>query len=282
MANEEPMSKWRNFAAWSAMGAAVYVLAVWGAISLVSEDSISAILRSKEATGLLGLGLIFSATMVGFTSWKRPITPRSVRNFVIRDAVSIIVFLLFVWGFTTLARAGALGTIGASEWVAAITGLVLVVVACLGIFVTVSLHAGANLVDDEMAADDMRERGRLILCSLAWIAACGLLLIVLSLAGPGGMLPPETALAGALVLIAVLTLLGIAAWRLSDELGRTLSYEAGNMAFYLILVLGGGWAMLAHLGFAGAPAPLDWLTIFTVLLFVASFLVVGRRKLLTH
>jgi hypothetical protein len=282
MANEEPMSKWRNFAAWSVMGAAIYVLAVWGAISLVSEDSISAILRSKEATGLLGLGLIFSATTVGFTSWKRPISPRSVRNFVIRDAVAIIVFLLFVWGFTTLTRAGAVGAIGASEWIAAITGLVLVVVACLGIFVTASLHAGANLVDDEMAADDMRERGRLILCSLAWIAACGLLLIVLSLAGPGGTLLPQTALAGALVLIAFLIFLGIAAWRLSDELGRTLSYETGNMAFYLILVLGGGWAMLAHLGSVVAPAPLDWLTLFTVLLFVASFIVVGRRKLLTQ
>lgn len=282
MANEEPMPKWRNFAAWSAMGAAVYVLAAWGAIMLLSGDSIGATLRSKEAIGLLGLGLIFSATTVGFTSWKRLITPRSVRNFVIRDAVAIIVFLLFAWGFTTLARAGALGAIGASEWVAAITGLILVVVACLGIFVTASLHAGADLVDDEMAADDMRERGRLLLCSLAWIAACGLLLIVLSLAGPGGMLSPEPALAGALALIAVLTLLGIAAWRLSDELGRTLSHETGNMAFYLILVLGGGWAMLARLGFAAAPAPLDWLTIFTVLLFVASFIVVGRRKLLTH
>jgi hypothetical protein len=86
----------------------------------------------------------------------------------------------------------------------------------------------------------------------------------------------------ALVLIAVLTALGIAAWRLSDELGRTLSREAGNMAFYLILLLGGGWAMLAHLGVVAAPAPLDWLTLFAVLLFVASFIAVGRRKLLTR
>jgi hypothetical protein len=47
-----------------------------------------------------------------------------------------------------------------------------------------------------------------------------------------------------LPLIAALFVLGIATWRLSDELTRTLSYETGNMAFYLILVLGGGWAML--------------------------------------
>ena len=113
------------------------------------------------------------------------------------------------------------------------------------------------------------------------MAACGLLLIGLSLAGPGGVLSPAAALAGALVLIAVLIALGIAVWRLSDELGRTLSREAGNMAFYLILLLGGGWAMLAHLGVVVGPAPLDWLTLVTVLLFVASFIAVARRKLLT-
>ena len=71
------------------------------------------------------------------------------------------------------------------------------------------------------------------------------------------MLAPAAALTGALVLIAVLMVLGIAVWRLSDELERTLSHEAATLAFYLILLLGGGWAMLAHLGFAPAPAPLD-------------------------
>jgi hypothetical protein len=71
-------------------------------------------------------------------------------------------------------------------------------------------------------------------------------------------------------------------WRLSDELGRTLTYETGNMSFYLVLVLGGAWATLAHLGFLAAPAPLDWLTMFIVSMFVASFIVLGRRKLLTR
>ena len=110
----------------------------------------------------------------------------------------------------------------------------------------------------------------------------GLLLIVLMLARPAGVLSPAAAVVGALVLIAVLTVLGIAVWRLMDELDRTLSHEAGNMAFYLILALGGGWAMLAQLGFVAGPAPLDWLTLFTVLMFVASFVAVGRRRLLAR
>ena len=171
---------------------------------------------------------------------------------------------------------------GVSEWVAAGLGLALIFFASLGSFFLANAHRGAGLIEDEEVAEELRERGRLYFCSYVWMAACGLLLIVLGLGGPGSVLSPAAALAGALVLIAILTVLGIAAWRLSDELARTLSHETGNMTFYLILVLGGGWAMLAHLGFVAGPAPIDWLTMFTALLFVASFIVLGRRKLLAR
>ena len=162
------------------------------------------------------------------------------------------------------------------------TGASLIVLAVLGSLATASTRTNLNLIDDEAAAEEMRERGRLFFCSFTWMAACGLLLIGLSLSGPGGLLSPAAAVAGASILIAILTALGVAAWKMSDELGRTLSRESGNMAFYLILVFGGGWAILAHLGLVAAPAPLDWLTLFTILMFAASFIALGRRKLLTR
>ena len=277
MAKDEPVPTWRNFAAWSAVGALVYILAVWAATALLHQDMMDAILRPTKVTAQLGLAMIFSMVVVGFTGRKRPLSLRTFRNFLIQNLVAIILFLLALWGFKSFG-----GAMGVSEGVAAVTGLLLIVLAFFGSFAVASVHMGANLVEDEMAADDMRERGRLIICSLVWMAACGLLLIGLSLAGPGGVLPPAAALAGALVLIVILTVLGIAAWRLSDELGRTLSHETGNMAFYLIWVLGSGWAVLAHLGFVAAPAPLDWVTTFTILLFAATFIVLGRRKLLTR
>jgi succinate dehydrogenase hydrophobic anchor subunit len=276
MANDKLMPNWRNFAAWSAAGAGFYILAVWGATTLLHQDAMTAILRPSKVTAQLALGLIFFMAVTGFSNRERRIGPGTLRNFLIQSAVAIIAFLLVIWGFSVFARVSA---VGVSEWFAAVTGATLIVIASLGMLATASVHAGADLVDDEMAAEDMRERGRLILCSLAWVAACGLLLIVLSLSGPG-VLSPATALASALVLIVILTVLGIAAWRLSDELGRTLSHETGNLAFYLIWVGGGGWAMLAHLGFVAAPAPLDWVTLFTMLLFAASLIVLGRRKLL--
>jgi hypothetical protein len=274
IANDEPAPSWRNFAAWSLV-AGIFVLAVWGGIMLVRGDVVDATLPSPKVAATLGLSLIFAMVVTGFTGRKRPLSLRGFRNYLILNAVGLALFLSAIWGFKSFG-----GAMGVSEAVAAVTGLVLILIASIGIVVTASVRAGADLVDDEMAADDMRERGRLMLCSLAWIVVCGLLLIGLSLAGPGGLLPPAVALAGALVLIAILVVLGIAAWRLSDELARTLSHETGNMTYYLIVTVGSGWAILAHLGFVAAPAPLDWVTLFTVAIFAASFIVLGRRKLL--
>ncbi len=108
----------------------------------------------------------------------------------------------------------------------------------------------------------------------------GLTLVLLSLAGPGGALSPTIALVAVLVLLGIATVLTVAMWPLLDELPRTMSRETGNAAFYLIVVIGGGWSILAHLGFAPAPTPLDWLTMFTLIMFAASFIAVGRQGLL--
>lgn len=276
MADDKPMPSWGNFAGWSAVGAVFYLLVLLGG-SLFMDGTIS-LPRSKEVAAILGLGLIFAMAVIGFTSRKQPVTLRTLRNFTILNAVALTVFLLAIWGLRATDGAGAMG---ASEWTAAVFGTVLIGVAVFGIVAAASANMGADLVDEE-GADDLRDRPRLIVYGLVWMAAYGLLLIGLSLAGPGGMLPLAATLAGLLVLIAVLTVLGIATWRLSDELDRTVSYEAGNIAFYLIWAVGGGWAMLAHLGFVAGPAPIDWLTLFSVLMFAASFIAAARRKLLTR
>lgn len=277
MSKSEPAPNWRNFAAWSVIGAAFYGAVLWGFVSLTSGDSLWAVLQSREVAPIIGLGLAVSMATTGFTGRKRRISLRTVRNFVIRDAVAVAVCLLLLWGLISLARYGALGV---SEWAAAATGAGVIFFAVLGALATASVRTGADLIDDEMASEDMRDRGRLFFLNFLWMGACGLLLVMAGLAGSGGLLPPTAALAGALVLIVLLTGLGLAVWRLTDELDRTLSYEAGNMAFYLVLAVGGGWAMLAHLDFVEGPAPLDWLTMLTVLMFTASIIAVARRKLL--
>jgi len=277
MANDKPAPDWRNLAAWSAAGAGFYILVVVSVSLFVHKGGAGANFQSKTVLAELGLALIFSMAVAGFSNRKRQFGLRTLRNFLIQNAVAVIAFLLVIWGFSGLARAGATGM---SAWVAAVMGATLVVLPVLGSLAVASAHTSADILDRD-AAEELRERSRLFLYSFAWTAGCGLLLILLALAGPVGIVSPVAALAGVLALIALLVVLGIAAHRLSDELAHTLSREAGTMAFYLIFGLGGGWAMLAHLGFVAAPAPLDWLTLFIVLLFAASIIATGRRKLLT-
>jgi hypothetical protein len=277
IANDKPMPTWRNFMAWSAAAALVSILIMGTAIAYLNQDPMG-LLRPTKVTAELGLAVILSMAVAGYSNRKRPFGPRTFRNFLVLNVAAAIAFLLVAWAFTALARTG---TVSTSEWVAAATGATLLILAVLGTLVAASARTNLNLIEDESAAEEMRERGRLYLYSFLWMGACGALLIGLSLAGPGGLLPVTTALAGALVLIAALILLGIAARRLSDELGRTLSRESASIAFHLVLAIGGGWAVLAHLGLVTAPAPLDWLTLFTVLMFGAGFIAAGRRRLLT-
>lgn len=286
MANNKSAPNWRNVAVWGAVGAVGYIVAVTVGTALLNGKGMGELLRimvqSRHTAAMLGLGLIFAVAVAGFTSRKRPVSALTFRNFVIRDVVVIGMMLLFMAAFGALARAGDLRTMGASEWAAVVTGSVLFLLAILGTFVMASAHTSANLIDDEVAADDMRERSRLFLYSFIWTAACGLLLILLGLAGPGRVVSQTVGLAGASLLIGALIVLGVAARPLKDELGHALSRESGHIAFYLVLLFGGGWAALAHLGFVAGPAPLDWLTLSVILLFAAGFIAAGRRKLLTR
>jgi hypothetical protein len=279
MTIEKPTSKWRNFAIWSAVGAVYYVLIVSGISLLLNGEGPIAIARS-EVAAVVGGALIFSAASVGFSMRNSPINPRRVRNFLISSCVALAVFLLGAWSFSQLVDPGIRDALEVSEWVAAMLGFLLIFFALMGSLALASVRSGADFIENEEAAEQLRERGRLHLYSLAWMLACGLSLIGLSLAGSGSLLSPAPALAGVLLLIAVAIALSVAVWQIMDELDRTLSQEAGNIAFYLILLAGGGWAMLAHLGFVPGPAPLDWLTMFTVTMFAAAIIAAGRRKLL--
>jgi len=112
------------------------------------------------------------------------------------------------------------------------------------------------------------------------MVAWGLALVLLAAGGPAGSVSSRIALAGAGTLLAVTVVLTAVIWRHMDELMRSLSNEAGNMSFYLVALPGDGWAVLAHLGFVAASAPLDWLTMLTGLMLLGSFIAVGRRGLL--
>jgi len=280
MATEDSMSKWRNFASWSAAGGLLVLVMAIAAIVAGSRsgDPLAAIVASGTDPRVV-LALLLSMAVVGLSSLSKAFTWWRFRNFVIFSAATAVIAMLAIAGIRTLTNTGSYGTMDASRWAAAGTGLVLLSLGILISLVRAAARTGWTLVEAEQA-ETVRERRYLLSLSCFIFAAMGLTLMLLSLAGPHSAVSPLAALAGALLLCIVTAALTVAAWRAMDELDRTLSYETGNIAFYLTLLLGGGWALLAHLGFATAAAPLDWLTMLTAMSFVASFIAVGRRKLL--
>jgi len=130
MAHEKPVPTWRNFAAWSAVGAAFYLLAMGVAATLLHQNAIDAILRPTRVTAELGLAMIFFMAVTGFGNRTRRIGFGNLRNFLVQNAVAILAFLLVIWGFTGLAR---LSAISVSGWIAAVTGATLIVLAVLAV-----------------------------------------------------------------------------------------------------------------------------------------------------
>jgi cytochrome bd-type quinol oxidase subunit 2 len=112
------------------------------------------------------------------------------------------------------------------------------------------------------------------------VVPMGIALCVLALAGSGGIVPPPVALGIALAALLAATLLSLRLLKEMDELAREMSRECASLSYYLLLLVGGGWAMLAHLGFVAGPAPLDWMTMFLGLPLLAAFIAAGRKGLI--
>lgn len=276
MATDNHPPKWRNFLIWSAMGAIVYALPVLAILSLRPGDALGAVAASGAIIAKLVLVGMVSAMIVGLSMHRRPVSLRNVRNHFIGSAAMIAAALLALSGVRALPGTASLG---ASETIAVAVGLVLLMFALFGLVIVTIAHSRTGLLSAQQG-EDIREHGRMTVYSFGSMGSMGLALAVLGLSGPDAPLAPAIALAGALALLVVTTILSLALWPRMDELMRTLSHETGNMGFYLIVILGGGWAMLAHLGVVAAPAPLDWLTLFTLIMFAASIITLGRRGLL--
>jgi hypothetical protein len=184
---------------------------------------------------------------------------------------------------TTMMRfidSDAVGGLGISATIAALVGVLYCVIA-VGILIgTARPGVGARFLNVE-DADELREQQRILLYSGAAMLAWGIALIALALAAPDGPVPQTAALVLGLGGLLVGTGLSIFVYRASDELMLAVNLEAGALTYGLVLLVVGTWAMLAHLGYVTGPAPIDLLTVFYVLVLLASFIAVGRRGMIT-
>lgn len=163
-----------------------------------------------------------------------------------------------------------------------IAGLVAVIYMVMAVIVlagSLSPKIGAKLLNVEDEAE-VRELQSQLLNSGLGMALWGAALMALALAAPVGPLATPVAL----VIAAVGLVSGLwFAWktyRSSDELLLAINLEAGALTYGLMLLVLGGWGMLAHLDYVTGPQPLDLLTACYVLALLATFISAGRRGML--
>ncbi|MGB3378612.1 MAG: hypothetical protein WBA55_07565 [Allopontixanthobacter sediminis] len=182
-------------------------------------------------------------------------------------------------GFMQLVDSEALGRLNASREIAGLVGILYLMTGAFVGIGAINPGVGARFLNVE-DADELREQRKVLGLSALGMIAFGAVLVILALAAPIGPIPPGFALAGVIALMVFSSITGARQTRLTDELMKAVSRESTSLAFYLLFLFGGGWAALAHLGYAAGPAMLDWITMFAALMLISAFWVCGRRGML--
>lgn len=208
-----------------------------------------------------------------------PAAPRWVRKLLIPALIGGMAGFAASAGIMRFIDSSAVGGLGLSATLAALVGVLYCVIGFGIVIGTSSPGIGAKFLNVE-DADELREQKRMLVLSGASMLLWGVSLLALSLTAPDGPVPQVAALAVGAGALVVGIALSVLVYRASDELMAAVNLEAGALSYGIVSLVVGLWAMLAHLGYAAAPAPLDLLTLFYVLALVASFIAVGRRGML--
>ncbi|QWC56209.1 hypothetical protein F7D01_03095 [Erythrobacter sp. 3-20A1M] len=185
--------------------------------------------------------------------------------------LSSFLFLSLVDGtFDQLGKSGEIAGLVALVYI--VTGLAL----GLGLFIP---NLGARFLNVE-DSDELREQRVQLAFASAGMMAAGIALMIAALAAPAGPIAAPVALAGFAIAMLIFVITSVGTAKRQDEFMRAISREAAAMAFYLTVLTGGTWTLLAHLGMITGPAALDWLTMLWAVLLVAAFGVCATRGLL--
>lgn len=182
-------------------------------------------------------------------------------------------------GFMKAGDNGLLGSLGASEEIAALVGILYILTGvAIGIGL-VSPKAGAAYLNVEDAEEIDEQRAMLTYSTLSMIAL-GVALAVAALAAPTGIVAPGIVVAVFAVAIVLAVVLSLRSRRYQDELMRAMGRESAALAFYLLALVGGIWALASHLDYSEPPAPLDWLTMIWAFMLIAAFAVVAKHGMM--
>ncbi len=164
-----------------------------------------------------------------------------------------------------------------SVLVAAACGVVYLLIGLMVALGVAAPKTGAHFLNVEDAEELREERPKLRTSALATILIG---IFVLALAMAGGAISNEIALAIAALCLLAVVAVTVAGAKQYDELTWQLTREASAYGFYATLVLFGGWAALAHLGYVAWVSPLAFVALLIALQLVTAFVAVGKRGML--
>jgi hypothetical protein len=177
---------------------------------------------------------------------------------------------------TSLIDSPLVGGLGKSETIAALVGVTYGLMGVGILLGSANPRIGATYLNVE-DADELREQQRMFLYSGLSALLWGVALVALAFAAPGGPLLQGAALAVAAAGLLIGTAVSIPVYRAADELMRAVTIEGGAISSWLLFAVITPWAMLAHLGYASGPQPIDLISLFYGLMLVGSFFVIFRR-----
>jgi predicted membrane-bound spermidine synthase len=146
-----------------------------------------------------------------------------------------------------------------------------------GLLVPIAGARFLNVADSEEIED---ERAKLWPSALSAIVV-GLFFLVLAFA-PSLPVSRFGVLAGLTICVAAVAALTLSANRHFDELSKRINAEASALTLHLAILLFGGWAVLAHLGFVAWITPLTFLAGLALLMLVAIFWVSASKGLISR
>ena len=140
-------------------------------------------------------------------------------------------------------------------------------------------NAGARFLNVANSEEINDERAKLWPSALSCMVV-GLFFLALAFA-PSLPLGRSGVLAGLAICVAVVAALTLSARHHFDELTKRINTEASALTLHLAILLFGGWAVLAHLGFVAWITPLAFLAGLALLMLVAIFWASASKGLLS-
>ncbi len=210
-----------------------------------------------------------------------PSAPWLTRKLIIQMALGAVTGAVTMMAALAAIDAGLASEPTGEQVFSVAVGVIYVLMGLFVGFGAILPSLGAKLLN-VADADELRDEKVRLLAASVTCLLFGSAMIVLAMASNGGPIGAPVALGVLASAIVLSTILWLRNRHREDEFQRLLGASASQTGLGLISLVFGGWAALAHLGYAAMFTPLVFVAGTLALVLVGAFVVVFQRGLLVR